>query len=59
MNKHFDTVVAHVRKGIPEFEGALTVDESIRDQLALISRVSIVASGSFVHRNGKDATGGI
>ena len=55
-NNIYGHIVTEIRKSIPDHEGAITVEESVRDQLALISRVTIADSGSFVNRKGKDAS---
>jgi len=55
VDKFFDGEVARIRKRFPQFEGAITVEQSVRDQLELISRVTIEQSGDFVNRDGSDA----
>ena len=54
VNKFYEGMVAKIREAMPDFEGAITVEESVRDQLALISRVTIADSGSFLERTGKE-----
>lgn len=56
VEKFLDHIVSGIRKVDPDFEGAITVEESVRDQLTLISRVTIAESGQFVDRNGRDAS---
>jgi len=43
-----------IRQGFPQFEGAITVEQSVRDQLSLISKITIDQSGDFVNRDGSD-----
>lgn len=43
------------RKINPNFEGAITVEKSAGDILALIEKATIADSGKFVHRDGRDA----
>ncbi len=39
----------------PGFEGAISPEKSVRDQLDLIHRVTIKQTGSFINRDGIDA----
>jgi len=55
VDKFFAVEEARIRKGFPQFEGVITVEQSVRDQLELISRVTIGQSGNFVNRYGTDA----
>ncbi|KAH8115084.1 NAD-binding protein [Phellopilus nigrolimitatus] len=48
----YDRIVAHTRVGIPDFS-AVTVEDSTRDQVALIERITIADTGTFVHHDGK------
>ncbi|KAI0792951.1 NAD-binding protein [Irpex lacteus] len=43
------------RKINPNFEGAITVEKSAGDILALTEKATIADSGKFVHRDGRDA----
>ncbi|KAH8115081.1 NAD-binding protein [Phellopilus nigrolimitatus] len=48
----YDRIVAHTRVGIPDFS-AVAVEDSTRDQVALIERITIADTGTFVHHDGK------
>ena len=54
VDKFFAKEEKRIRRQFPQFEGSITVEESVRDQLALISRVSIEQSGEVVNRDGSD-----
>lgn len=54
MDEFFGREEARIRQRFPEFEGPITVEQSVHDQLALISRVTIGQSGDFVNRDGSD-----
>ncbi|KAI0088541.1 hypothetical protein BDY19DRAFT_948116 [Irpex rosettiformis] len=43
------------REKNPDFEGAITTEQSVSDILALLDKVTIANSGTFVHRDGRDA----
>ncbi len=51
----YDQQVKQIRSKYPEFEGAITPEQSARDQLDLIHRVTIQQTGGFVNRDGTDA----
>ncbi|KLO12358.1 NAD(P)-binding protein [Schizopora paradoxa] len=51
----YDLQEKQIRSMYPKFEGAITPEQSVRDQLDLIHRVSIEQTGSFVNRDGTDA----
>lgn len=50
---HYQVHVAELRNAHPEVEGAITVEESVRDQIALIGRVTAMDSGAFLTRTGR------
>ncbi|KLO12359.1 NAD-binding protein [Schizopora paradoxa] len=52
INKFYDNQVAFLRKFYPDYEGAITIADSVRDQLSLISRVTLKDSGAFLNRDG-------
>ncbi len=54
IDKFYDFQTANARKKFPDFEGAVTVDNSVRDQLALFSRITITNTGEFLNRDGTD-----
>ncbi len=56
MDEFFAREEVRIRQGFPQFEGAITVEQSVRDQLSLvlISRITIDQSGDFVNRDGSD-----
>ena len=39
----------------PDFEGAITVEQSVGDILTFIDKATVADSGTFVHRDGRDA----
>ncbi|KAI0792953.1 NAD-P-binding protein [Irpex lacteus] len=43
-----------VSQGVSNFEGPITVEQSIRDILAYLDRATIADSGKFTHRDGRD-----
>lgn len=47
-------LVEMFRKAYPNFEGPITVEQSIRDILAYLDRATIADSGKFTHRDGRD-----
>lgn len=49
-----EPIAQKIRARYPHFEGPITVEQSVTDVLALIDRISIAESGSFVHRDGRD-----
>ncbi|KLO16139.1 NAD-binding protein [Schizopora paradoxa] len=54
VNKVLEPIAQKLRARYPHFEGPITVEQSVNDVLALIDRVTISESGSFVHRDGRD-----
>lgn len=54
MDKLLEPITQKIRSRYPHFEGPITVEQSTKDVLALIDRVTIADSGSFVHRDGRD-----
>ncbi|KLO10733.1 NAD(P)-binding protein [Schizopora paradoxa] len=54
VDKFFAKEEERIRQQFPQFEGSITVEQSVHDQLALISRVTIDQSGAFVNRDGTD-----
>ncbi|KLO10732.1 NAD-binding protein [Schizopora paradoxa] len=57
VEKFFSSEEARIRERYPAFEGAITVEQSVRDQLALISRITVDRSGDFVNRDGTNVEG--
>ncbi|KLO10731.1 NAD(P)-binding protein [Schizopora paradoxa] len=57
VEKFFSEAEAKIREKFPSYEGSITVEQSVRDQLALISSVTIDRSGDFVNRDGKNVEG--
>ena len=57
VEKFFSSEEARIRERFPAFEGAITVEQSVRDQLALISRITVDRSGDFVNRDGTNVEG--
>ncbi|EJD04866.1 NAD-binding protein [Fomitiporia mediterranea MF3/22] len=55
LEKVFEKIVAQIRIASPKFAGAITVEQSVNDQLALLERITPADSGSFVHADGSDA----
>jgi len=51
----YEQQVKQIRTKFPNFEGAITTEQSARDQLDLIHRVTIEQTGEFVNRDGTDA----
>lgn len=49
--------VRRIRINTPAFEGAITPEQSVRDQLKLIDKVTIEQTGSFVNRDGSNGEG--
>ncbi|KAI0088543.1 short-chain dehydrogenases/reductase [Irpex rosettiformis] len=43
------------RKNDPDFEGPITIEQSANDILALLDKATVANSGTFVHRDGRDA----
>ncbi|KLO12930.1 putative short-chain dehydrogenases/reductase [Schizopora paradoxa] len=54
VEKLYDFQTANARKKFPDFEGAITVEDSVRDQLVLFDRVTIANTGDFLNRDGTD-----
>ncbi len=54
VNQILEPIVQKIRARYPHFEGPITVEQSVGDVLALIDRITIAESGSFVHRDGRD-----
>lgn len=54
MEKRLAPNVARIRAVNPNFEGTISTEESARDMLALIERVTIADTGRVVHRDGRD-----
>jgi len=55
IEKFLGPITARIRQKYPHFEGPITVEQSVHDVLALIDRITIAESGSFVHRDGRDS----
>jgi len=53
INKFYGNQVAHLRTLIPDFEGAISIEESVRDQISLFSRITTADNGAFYNRDGK------
>lgn len=47
---------ARIKENDPDWPGDITVEESVRDQLALFDSVGLEKSGRFVRRDGEDGT---
>lgn len=56
VNARYDAINARVRETVPDWPGDITVEESVRDQLALFDSVGLEKSGRFVRRDGEDGT---
>ena len=54
VEKHYDLQTANARKKFPDFEGSITVEDSVRDQLSLFDKVTIANTGEFLNRDGSD-----
>jgi len=50
----YEKMEKQIRVKNPRFEGAITPEQCVRDQLDLIHRVTIQQTGSFVNRDGSD-----
>ncbi|KLO10723.1 NAD(P)-binding protein [Schizopora paradoxa] len=57
VEKFFSEAEAKVREKFPKYEGAITVEQAVRDQLAVIASVTIDRSGDFVSRTGTNVEG--
>ncbi|KAI0792952.1 short-chain dehydrogenases/reductase [Irpex lacteus] len=51
----YEILTARNRAANPNFEGAITIEQSVGDILALLDKATIAESGTFVNRDGKDA----
>jgi len=54
VNEILEPIVQKIRARYPHFEGPIMVEQSVGDVLALVDRITIAESGSFVHRDGRD-----
>ena len=45
---------ALIRENVPEFRGAISVEQSVEEQLALLDGMTIAESGSFLNSTGID-----
>jgi len=50
----YEKMEKQIRVKNPGFEGAITPEQCVRDQLDLIHRVTIEQTGGFVNRDGSD-----
>lgn len=50
----YDSTVKMIREAHPDFEGALTPEESVSAQLKTIQGMTIEDTGRFYNQNGKD-----
>jgi len=55
VEEFYEQSVKQIRVKNPGFEGAIAPEQSVRDQLDLIHRVTIEQTGGFVNRDGTDA----
>lgn len=53
--KFYTNFVAEVRKAAPQYRGALTVEQTVEEQLALLEKVTLEDTGKFLHSSGQDA----
>ena len=49
-----DAFVARIRKTDPSYTGAVPIEDTVGQQLALFERVMIADTGKFVNRLGSD-----
>lgn len=54
----YDAINAQIRERDPDWPGDISVEQSVRDQLALFDRVTLDISGQFVRRDGGDPASG-
>lgn len=52
----YEIMKARIRANIPDWPGDITVEESVREQMALFDKVTLDKSGRFVRRDGEDGT---
>ena len=45
---------AKIREADPEFRGPIEVEQSVEEQLALLNKMTIAESGSFLNSTGTD-----
>ena len=57
VEKHYKAVVAKIQASEPKFPGVISIDKSVKDQLALLDRLTPADTGRFIHPNGDDANG--
>jgi len=55
VDKLLEPFTKKIREGYPDFEGPITVERSVGDMIALIDRITIADSGTFIHRDGRDS----
>ncbi|KAL5498341.1 hypothetical protein ACEPAH_2483 [Sanghuangporus vaninii] len=55
VDKIYDSIVTQIRSANPTYPGAISVEQSVRDQLSLLKRMTPADTGAFVHANGEDA----
>ena len=54
MEKRLAPNVARIRAVNPNFEGTISPEESVRDILALVGRLTLAETGRVLHRDGRD-----
>ncbi|KAL5478782.1 hypothetical protein ACEPAI_2059 [Sanghuangporus weigelae] len=55
VDKIYESLVAQIRQTNPTYPGAISVEQSVKDQLSLLKRITPADTGAFVHANGEDA----
>ncbi|KAL5520490.1 hypothetical protein ACEPAG_9714 [Sanghuangporus baumii] len=55
VDKIYESIVTQLRQANPTYPGAISVEQSVRDQLSLLKRMTPEDTGAFVHANGEDA----
>ena len=53
----YESQVAWIRAKHPEFRGAISIETSVNEQMALLEKMTVEQTGQFLHSTGKDANG--
>ncbi|KAL5525099.1 hypothetical protein ACEPAF_8968 [Sanghuangporus sanghuang] len=55
VDKIYESIVTQKRQVNPTYLGAISVEQTVKDQLSLLKRMTPTDTGAFVHANGEDA----
>lgn len=53
-DKLYDMITAQIRQALPKFEGAITAEESVKEQLSTYEKLTIADTGRYIFRDGTD-----